>query len=86
MMAGWKLTFAVIGYSIGSILGGFLYSYVGGRATLQIFSVFGVICGITHLVLHKTLLTDGKSLKEEIEEAQYKSPEDAMKATYDVIS
>lgn len=45
-----------VGYAVGAILGGFLYRYLGGRGALQVFSAIAVVCGVLHLVLHKTLL------------------------------
>ncbi|CAG9836968.1 unnamed protein product [Diabrotica balteata] len=63
------------GYAIGSLLGGTLYKYLGGKPTIQIFSFIAVICSILHLVLHKTIL----KTEESVDQVEYKSPEDAIK-------
>ncbi|XP_064212552.1 major facilitator superfamily domain-containing protein 6-A [Tribolium castaneum] len=65
-----------IGYAIGSILGGVLYEYLGSQYTLQIFSAFGLICSLSHLLLHKTILR----LEVPEKSVEYKSPEEAYKA------
>nr|CAI5862004.1 unnamed protein product [Callosobruchus analis] len=70
------------GYAIGSFIGGILYKYIGGRNTMHLFSAFGVICSISHLMLHKTYLTNKDGLKKKDNTAEYKSPEEAVKITY----
>ncbi|KAJ8961416.1 hypothetical protein NQ318_014662 [Aromia moschata] len=72
------------GYAIGSLIGGVLYKYVGGRNTMQVFSAFGVVCSIAHLVLHKTLLKDHEEPAIN-GEPEYKSPEEALKSTYETV-
>ncbi|XP_044257866.1 major facilitator superfamily domain-containing protein 6-A [Tribolium madens] len=72
-----------IGYAIGGILGGVLYEYVGSQHTLQIFSVFGLICSLSHLLLHKTVLRL-KVPEKNAQSVEYKSPEEAYKATYEI--
>ncbi|XP_066259293.1 major facilitator superfamily domain-containing protein 6 isoform X2 [Euwallacea similis] len=75
-----------IGYSIGSIIGGLLYKYIGGKNTFQVFSALGVLCSVSHLVLHKTYLKGHEApvnLTNNVEVA-YKSPEEAAKVTLDV--
>ncbi|KAJ3627703.1 hypothetical protein MTP99_015061 [Tenebrio molitor] len=47
------------GYAIGSVIGGLLYRYVGGKATFQIFTGMALGCGVLHFVLHKTILKRG---------------------------
>jgi MFS family permease len=72
-----------VGYAIGSILGGFLFEYLGSKHTLQIFSAFGLLCSIAHAVLHRTVLR--KQLPEKnLPVVEYKSPEDAYKGTYGI--
>lgn len=62
------------------MLGGFLYRYLGGKGALQVFSSIGVICSITHLVLHKTLLRHCE-IPESKADIDYKSPADAVAVT-----
>ncbi|CAH1959220.1 unnamed protein product [Acanthoscelides obtectus] len=71
------------GYAIGSFIAGILYKYIGGRNTMHLFSVFGVLCSITHLVLHKTYLKNKEGLKKKENVSEYKSPDEAVKITYD---
>lgn len=47
------------GYAIGSVIGGLLYRYVGGKATFQIFTGMALGCGVLHFALHKTILKRG---------------------------
>jgi MFS family permease len=77
------LSVLLAGYAIGSILGGFLFEYLGSKHTLQIFSAFGLLCSIAHAVLHRTVLR--KQLPEKnLPVVEYKSPEDAYKGTYGI--
>ncbi|XP_018565795.1 major facilitator superfamily domain-containing protein 6 [Anoplophora glabripennis] len=66
------------GYAIGSFLGGILYKCIGGRNAMQVFSAFGVLCSISHLVLHKTILQNHEVPTED-GQSEYKSPEEAIK-------
>nr|CAH7741196.1 unnamed protein product [Callosobruchus chinensis] len=70
------------GYAIGSFVAGILYKYIGGRNTMHVFSAFGVLCSILHLVLHKTYLRNRDGLKKKDNTTEYKSPDDAVKITY----
>ncbi|KAJ8938551.1 hypothetical protein NQ314_011440 [Rhamnusium bicolor] len=70
------------GYAIGSIFGGILYKYIGGSNAMQVFSVIGVLCSVTHLVLHKTILQEDEVSKVN-GQTEYKNPEEAIKATSD---
>ncbi|CAH0559127.1 unnamed protein product [Brassicogethes aeneus] len=70
-----------VGFAVGSFIGGILFQYIGGQKTLQVFSVFGVMCSIVHLVLHKTVLATGKSETKE-DDCKYKSPQEALMVTY----
>ncbi|EEB13034.1 conserved hypothetical protein [Pediculus humanus corporis] len=45
------------GYSLGSLIGGFLYKSVGGRIAFQLFSGLALICCLTHMILYKTMLS-----------------------------
>ena len=75
------LKLLLVGYAIGSILGGVMFEYLGSQSTLQVFSAFGLLCSIAHALLHRTVLR--KELLEKSEEiVEYKSPEEAYKATY----
>lgn len=65
-----------LGYAVGAVIGGFLYRYAGGRGALQIFSALAVICGIVHLVLHKTLLRHHE-VPEITNKQLYKAPAEA---------
>lgn len=65
-----------LGYAVGAVIGGFLYRYVGGRGALQIFSAMAVICGIMHLILHKTLLRHHE-VPEIMNKQIYKAPAEA---------
>ncbi|KAF7270477.1 hypothetical protein GWI33_016547 [Rhynchophorus ferrugineus] len=74
-----------VGYAFGSILGGILYKYIGGKSSLHVFSALGLLCSISHLIIHKTLLKN-RDLPPELDRndhVQYKSPEDAVKTTLD---
>ncbi|XP_044257870.1 major facilitator superfamily domain-containing protein 6-A-like [Tribolium madens] len=44
------------GYALGSVFGGVLYRFLGGRMTFVAFMAFGLTCGVLHFVLHKTVL------------------------------
>ncbi|KAB0801831.1 hypothetical protein PPYR_04017 [Photinus pyralis] len=44
------------GYAVGSVLGGILYKYIGGTSTLRVFSGLSIVCGISYLIIHKTIL------------------------------
>ncbi|XP_057663490.1 uncharacterized protein LOC130898309 isoform X1 [Diorhabda carinulata] len=65
------------GYAVGSFMGGLLYKYLGGKCTLQIFSLIALVCSIVHLILHKTILKPVESTKV----YEYKSPEEAIATT-----
>lgn len=65
------------GYALGSFMGGLLYKYIGGKHTLQIFSLIALACSILHSILHKTILKPVESTVV----YEYKSPEDAIKMT-----
>ncbi|XP_030759296.1 major facilitator superfamily domain-containing protein 6 [Sitophilus oryzae] len=69
-----------VGYALGSILGGILYKYIGGKYSLHVFSAIGLLCSISHLVIHKTLLKEPVE-SDDSQSAQYKSPQDAVKMT-----
>ncbi|KAK5650024.1 hypothetical protein RI129_001053 [Pyrocoelia pectoralis] len=64
------------GYAVGSVIGGVLYKYVGGTITLRIFSGLSMICGITYLIIHKTILRNVKD-PTAVKEPKYLSPENA---------
>ncbi|KAJ8921768.1 hypothetical protein NQ315_008393 [Exocentrus adspersus] len=67
------------GYAIGSFIGGILYKYIGGKNAMQVFSAFGVLCSVSHLVLHKTVL-DKYDIPSVDGQPEYKNPEDALKS------
>lgn len=69
----------VLGYAIGSFFGGLLYKYIGGTNAMQVFSAFGVLCSVSHLVLHKTLLQH-HDVPTANGQSEYKSPEEAIKS------
>lgn len=48
--------FFFVGYALGSVIGGLFYKFLGGKKTFMIFMVFGLICGVSHFVIHKTVL------------------------------
>ncbi|XP_066141129.1 major facilitator superfamily domain-containing protein 6 [Euwallacea fornicatus] len=75
-----------IGYSIGSIMGGVLYKYIGGKNTFQVFSALGVLCSVSHLVLHKTYLKGHETPVSLMDNSgvAYKSPEEAVKVVLDI--
>lgn len=70
-----------LGYAIGSFIGGLMFKYVTEHKHVwQIFSIFGVICSIAHLILHKTLLSEKSEVSDKVE---YKNPTEAIKSTYE---
>uniref|UniRef100_A0AAR5Q8J5 Major facilitator superfamily (MFS) profile domain-containing protein n=2 Tax=Dendroctonus ponderosae TaxID=77166 RepID=A0AAR5Q8J5_DENPD len=72
-----------IGYAIGSITGGILYKYIGGKSALQVFSSLGVFCSVIHLVLHKTYLKGHEApvILNGNNEVVYKPPKEAVEIT-----
>ncbi|KAK6635309.1 hypothetical protein RUM44_000560 [Polyplax serrata] len=68
------------GYSLGSLLGGFLYKNIGGRLTFQLFSVLAVLCCITHMILYKTVLSQSYN-KGNVKERKTPGEELKMMAT-----
>lgn len=69
--------FLFVGYAIGSMIGGVLYSQVGGKTALRIFCGIALTCGIIHFILCKTVL----SKKDDITKAKYQSPTEAIQIT-----
>lgn len=43
-----------LGFSIGSLIGGFLYQKVGGSKSFQIFSGFALIACLAHVILRSS--------------------------------
>lgn len=70
----------VLGYAIGSLIGGFLYKYSGGQKALQIFSSIALCCAIIHFILYVTILKNSAPGKSE---KNYKSPEEALQSVTD---
>ncbi|KAL1505718.1 hypothetical protein ABEB36_005218 [Hypothenemus hampei] len=72
-----------VGYSIGSIIGGLLYKFVGGKSAFHVFSAVGVLCSVSHLIIHKTYLRGSEApvTLSGNNEVFYKSPEEAVKVT-----
>lgn len=68
-----------VGYAIGSILGGLLFKYLGNKYTLQIFCAFGLVCSISHALIHRFVLPP--QLNKSMDTVEYNSPEEAYKAT-----
>ncbi|KAJ8983003.1 hypothetical protein NQ317_014299 [Molorchus minor] len=73
------------GYALGSFIGGILYNYIGGRNAMQVFSAFGVVCSIAHLVLHKTILVKHE-MPNSNGQTDYKTPEEAIKTTHNAVA
>lgn len=65
---------------MGAIIGGFLYRYAGGRGALQAFSAVAVICGVIHLILHKTFLRHHEVPDITSNNQIYKSPAEAAQS------
>lgn len=65
---------------MGAFIGGFLYRYLGGRGVLQVFSAVAVICGVVHLILHKTLLRHYEVPEIANDKQAYKPPAEAAQA------
>lgn len=57
-MINFEYLVVLLGYALGSFVGGLLYNYVGGRATYQIFTGFALICSVAHVLIHKLFLTE----------------------------
>ncbi|XP_060523756.1 major facilitator superfamily domain-containing protein 6 [Cylas formicarius] len=73
-----------VGYAIGSVLGGVLYKFAGGRIAFQVFGTVALVCGVSHLVIHKTLLKDNDSPPHSVSNGTvYKTPEDAARIAVD---
>ncbi|RZC41121.1 MFS 1 domain containing protein, partial [Asbolus verrucosus] len=51
------------GYAIGSIIGGLLYTFLGGKNTFVVFTGLAVICGALHFILHQTILKTESHVK-----------------------
>lgn len=64
---------------MGAVTGGFLYRYLGGRGALQVFSALAVICGVLHLILHKTLLRHHEVPEITNDKQGYKDPMEASR-------
>lgn len=56
-----------LGYAVGSVFGGFLYSYVGKSETLQIFAAIALTCSIANFILHRTMVLRRNSVNQQIE-------------------
>ncbi|KAK6639530.1 hypothetical protein RUM43_007803 [Polyplax serrata] len=74
------ILYTLMGYSLGSLLGGFLYKNIGGRLTFQLFSVLAVLCCITHMILYKTVLSQSYN-KGNVKERKTPGEEVKMMAT-----
>ncbi|XP_050312924.1 major facilitator superfamily domain-containing protein 6 [Anthonomus grandis grandis] len=72
-----------VGYAFGSILGGILYKYIGGKYAFQAFSCLAILCSVTHLILHKTCLKryEAPVSLDWKDEVEYKSPKEAVETT-----
>lgn len=46
----------LLGYALGSLVGGILYKEVGGTTTLRIFSILAAFSALTYFILHVTYL------------------------------
>ncbi|XP_018328123.1 uncharacterized protein LOC108738985 isoform X2 [Agrilus planipennis] len=49
-----------VGYSIGSLLGGFLYKTFGGRCSFSLFAIGSFLCALVHFCLYRTCLKDSE--------------------------
>ncbi|XP_066991663.2 major facilitator superfamily domain-containing protein 6 [Anabrus simplex] len=68
------------GYAVGSMVGGVLYKWVGGRTAFKLFAGTALTCSIAHLIVYelflkKTMIPAGKA------QAEYRSPAEAAQMT-----
>ncbi|KAI5702081.1 hypothetical protein M8J75_016378 [Diaphorina citri] len=83
--------FEGVGVSLGSQVGGWIFTYQGGSSTFQLFGHVGLImCGI-HLVWHYVLKTKARygmeaSVKDVNQSARYASPTEAIHMLEDVTT
>ncbi|XP_054258940.1 major facilitator superfamily domain-containing protein 6-A isoform X4 [Macrosteles quadrilineatus] len=69
------------GYSVGSLMGGILYRSLGGSSAFRVFSVFALVCSISHWLLNVIFFkeTNVKSVSEQKLEKRciYNPPKEA---------
>ncbi|GLH09402.1 Uncharacterized protein GBIM_14482 [Gryllus bimaculatus] len=69
------------GYAVGSLLGSFILKWLGGSNAFKVFAGIALACGISHYVIYEFYLKNIASPASQPEEADYKSPMEAVKAT-----
>ncbi|KAL0125396.1 hypothetical protein PUN28_004497 [Cardiocondyla obscurior] len=65
-----------VGMSIGNIVGGILLKMLGGALTFQIFSIFLAFSALVYILLYVTYL---KHYLPEINDIEWRTPDDARK-------
>ncbi|KAG8226881.1 hypothetical protein J437_LFUL005640 [Ladona fulva] len=68
-----------LGYAIGSLIGGVLFKYFGGKITFRVFAGLASFSGIVHLVVYEYYL---KNRKNEAKcHVKYNPPKEAVEVT-----
>jgi hypothetical protein len=60
-----------LGFSIGALLGGFLYQNIGGVKSFQAFALLAAVTCVAHVILRQTSTNEIRSVKQD----QAKDPE-----------
>lgn len=66
------------GYAVGSVIGGILYKYIGGANALRCFSALSILCGVSHFIIHKTILRFSED-PVATKEPSYLAPQEAIR-------
>ncbi|XP_063235657.1 major facilitator superfamily domain-containing protein 6 isoform X2 [Bacillus rossius redtenbacheri] len=69
------------GYAVGSMMGGLLYRWLGGRAAFAIAAALSLLCSVAHGVLYECMLKHTMVKAGVTSEQGYKSPEAATAMT-----
>lgn len=79
------------GFSIGSLIGGFLMKSIGGALSFKVFSIMALCCCIVHCILYFTVLKDRMGTHKSVlqktleskEKGQYETPQVALSQKQD---
>lgn len=73
-----------LGFSIGSIFGGFLFQTLGGRTSFQIFSALALITCIAHILLRPAATHEIRTLPTKTRNVDSSMVENAVKVAKEI--